>query len=116
MELIWYSKCSTCRNAKKFLDDKNIKYSLRNIKENNPTKEEISSFLEKYNLEVNKLFNTSGRIYRELNLKDKLQNLTKEEKIDFLSGNGMLIKRPLLIANNKLLIGFNIKEWENHFN
>lgn len=116
MEFIWYPKCSTCKNAKKFLDDKNIDYSLRDIKENIPSIDELNNYINKYNIEVNKLFNTSGLVYRDLNLKDKLKDMTNNEKIKLLSSNGMLIKRPLLIAEDTILIGFKLKEWENYFN
>ena len=113
MELIMYSKCSTCKKAKNYLDSKNIEYKLRKIKENTPTKEEITKWIEKYNLDINKLFNTSGLIYRELKLKDKLKNMTTEEKISLLSQNAMLIKRPILVCNNNILIGFKEKDWQN---
>lgn len=106
MLFIYYKKCSTCLNAKKFLDTHNIKYASRDIKEENPTKEEIYSWLDKYNLDVNKLFNTSGLIYRELNLKDKMKTMSLDEKVSLLSQNGMLVKRPLLIMDDNILIGF----------
>ena len=112
MELIMYSKCSTCKKAKGYLDSKNIKYNVREIKEFTPTKEEITKWMQKYNLDINKLFNTSGLIYRELNLKDKLKNMTTEEKIALLSQNAMLIKRPILVCDNNLLVGFKEKEWQ----
>lgn len=113
MELIIYSKCSTCKKAKNYLDNKNIKYNLREIKEFTPAKEEITKWLEKYNIDINKLFNTSGLIYRELNLKDKLKNMTTKDKINLLSQNAMLIKRPILVCDNNLLVGFKEKEWQN---
>ena len=116
MEFIWYPKCSTCKNAKKFLDDRNIIYTLRDIKEDIPSEKELDNLIKKYDIEVNKLFNTSGLVYRELNLKDKLNNISYEEKIKLLSSNGMLIKRPILITDNRLLIGFKIKQWEDYFN
>lgn len=112
MEFIEYSKCSTCKKAKKFLDENKIKYIDREIKEKIPTKKEINNWINNYKIDINKLFNTSGLIYRELKLKDKLNLITKEEKIELLSNNAMLIKRPLLIDNNKILIGFKEKEWQ----
>lgn len=112
MEFIEYSKCSTCKKAKKFLDENKIKYIDREIKEKIPTKKEINNWINNYKIDINKLFNTSGLIYRELKLKDKLNLITKEEKIELLSNNAMLIKRPLLINNNKILIGFKEKEWQ----
>ncbi len=113
MELIEYSKCSTCKKAKKYLIENNINFKSREIKENPPSYNEINTWLNKYNIDINKLFNTSGLIYREMNLKDKLKDLSKEEKIDLLAQNAMLIKRPILVLDNKLLIGFKEKEWNN---
>lgn len=113
MEFIEYKKCSTCKKAKNYLDDKNIKYNIREIKDFPPTKEEITKWLEKYNIEIKKLFNTSGLIYKELNLKEKLDKMTKEEKIELLSNNAMLIKRPILVCDNNILVGFKEKEWKN---
>lgn len=112
MLFICYPKCSTCIKAKKYLDSKNIIFSIRDIKLNNPTYEEINSWVNKFNLNVNKLFNMSGIIYKELNLKDKLISMSDDEKIKLLSSNGMLIKRPLLIDDNFILIGFKESEWD----
>lgn len=116
MELIQYSKCSTCKKAKKFLEDNNIKFNSREIKEEIPTYDELKTWIEKNNLNINKLFNTSGLVYKELNLKDKLNILSDDEKINLLSSNGMLIKRPLLVDNNKILIGFKENEWKEYLN
>lgn len=113
MEFICYNKCSTCQKAKKFLDDNKIKYQERPIKEETPTFEEITSWIKDYNIDIKKLFNTSGLKYRELDLKNKLSIMSDEEKIHLLSSDGMLIKRPLLVTKNKLYIGFKEKEWEN---
>ena len=115
MEFICYPKCSTCKKAQNFLDSKNIKYDYRDIKLNPPKEEELSNYINKYNINVNKLFNTSGLVYRELNLKDKLNEMSKDEKIKLLSSNGMLIKRPLLITDDIVLIGFKLNEWESYF-
>lgn len=111
MLFIEYPKCSTCKKAKKFLDDNNIKYEERNIKEENPTEIELSKWIKKYNIEIKKLFNTSGMKYRELNLKEKLPNMTDEEKIKLLATDGMLVKRPLLINEDNIVIGFKEKEY-----
>lgn len=111
MLFIEYPKCSTCKKAKKFLDNKKIKYDERNIKDENPTEEELSKWIKKYNIEVKKLFNTSGMKYRELNLKEKLPNMTDEEKIKLLATDGMLVKRPLLINEDNIVIGFKEKEY-----
>ncbi len=112
MEFIEYSKCSTCKRAKNFLDNNKIKYNDRPIKENTPTIKEITNWISKYNIDINKIFNTSGLLYRELNLKDKLPTMDVNEKIKLLSSNGMLIKRPLLINKNFILIGFKENEWK----
>ena len=115
MEFIEYSKCSTCKKAKKFLDDNNIKYVDRAIKENTPTCEEISLWVNKFSIPIKKLFNTSGVKYRELNLKEKLDCMSDDEKIKLLSSDGMLIKRPLLVSDDVVLIGFKEKEWKDYF-
>ncbi len=116
MVFIWYPKCSTCKNAKKYLDENGISYELRDIKLDVPSIEELDNYIKKYNVSVNKLFNTSGLVYRDLDLKNKLKDMTYEEKISLLSTNGMLIKRPLLIMDDKMFIGFKIKDWDNYFN
>ena len=111
MEFINYSKCSTCKKAKNYLDKNNIKYVDRQIKENNPSFDEIKTWIKKYNVSVRKLFNTSGILYRKLDLKNKLDNMNEDEMIKVLSSDGMLVKRPLLICDDKILIGFKEKEW-----
>lgn len=111
MLFIYYKKCSTCSNAKKFLDNHNIKYDERDIVLENPTEEEISSWIQQYNIDVNKLFNTSGLVYRNLNLKDKIKTMSVEEKISLLAQNGMLVKRPLLVMDENILIGFKEKDY-----
>ena len=113
MVFIEYSKCSTCKKAKKFLDDNNINYKDRSIKEENPTYDELKNWIEKYNIDIKKLFNTSGLIYRNLNLKDKLKDMTDDEKLKLLSSDGMLVKRPILLAENKIYLGFKESEWKN---
>ena len=111
MEFIEYSKCSTCKKAKQFLNKNNIKYKDREIKDNTPTKEELTNWINNYNIEIKKLFNTSGLLYKEYKLKDKLDKMTEKEKIDLLANNAMLIKRPILVTDKKVLIGFKEKEW-----
>ena len=113
MLFIEYPKCSTCKKAKKYLDDNNVKYIDRDIKLNNPTKEELREWIKLSNLDINKFFNTSGIKYRELNLKETLKELDFEDKLDILSSDGMLVKRPLLILDNKVLIGFKENIWED---
>lgn len=115
MEFIEYAKCSTCKKAKKFLDDRNIKYIDRAIKEDTPTVDELDLWIKKYDIPVKKLFNTSGMKYRELDLKNKLDSMSIDERIELLSSDGMLIKRPLLVDKDKILIGFKEKEWKEYF-
>lgn len=116
MEFIEYSKCTTCKKAKKWLDEHHIKYNDRPIKEQTPTYEELDEWIKKFNISPKKLFNTSGLKYRELNLKEKLDNMSYSEKISLLSSDGMLIKRPLLVSSKKILVGFRENEWNDYFN
>ena len=113
MLFIEYPRCSTCKKAKKYLDDKNINYDDRNIVLNNPTKKELDKWIKlSSGLDINKFFNTSGLKYRELRLKDKLKEMTYEEKLKLLETDGMLVKRPIIVLNNRVLIGFKKDEWE----
>ncbi len=109
---LWYPKCSTCKKAKEFLDHHQIIYQERNLKEDPPTELEIKNWLEKYSVDLRKLWNTSGILYREKKLKDLLPTMSEEEKIKLLASDGMLVKRPILIGENKIWIGFKEKEWE----
>lgn len=105
MIFIWYPKCSTCKKAKKYLDDNNIKYTLRDIVLETPTIEELTKWIQDSGMDVKKFFNTSGMKYRELGLKDKLENMSFDDKVKLLSSDGMLIKRPLIIGD-KIIVGF----------
>jgi len=116
MNFIWYHKCSTCKNAKKFLDDNKIKYELREIKETPLSKEELKMWINKYDIDINKIFNTSGLVYRELNLKDKLSSLSMEEKINLLSDNPMLVKRPILLNDKDIVFGFKEEKFKKIIN
>lgn len=109
---IEYPKCSTCQKAKKWLDENGIKYEDRHIVEQNPKAEELTKWIEKSGLEIKKFFNTSGLKYKELNLKEKLPNMSDNEKIKLLASDGMLVKRPMLINDEVVLLGFKEKEWE----
>lgn len=109
---IEYPKCSTCKKAKKYLESNNVDFIDRNIVEETPTVEELKKWINMSKKPINKFFNTSGILYRQMELSKKLGDMTDEEKIKLLSSNGMLIKRPLLILNNNVLIGFKEKEWE----
>lgn len=109
---ICYPKCSTCKKVKQFLEENNISYQERNIKEENPTKEEIKSWSIKYQIPIRKFFNTSGILYRELSLKDKLDFMSEEEQLNLLGSDGMLVKRPIFITEEKLIIGNSKKDYE----
>ena len=111
MLFIEYPKCSTCRKAKKHLEDCGVDFEDRNIIEENPTESELREWMEKSGLPVKKFFNTSGVKYRELGLKDKLTEMEDDEKIKLLASDGMLVKRPLLIDGDRILIGFKEKDW-----
>ena len=112
MLFINYPKCTTCQKAKKWLDDNNISYESRNIKEENPTAEEIKKLWEISGLPLKKFFNTSGLLYKSMGLKDKLDGMSDEEKINLLAADGMLVKRPILADENTVLIGFKPAKWE----
>lgn len=103
---ICYPKCSTCKKAQSWLDSQGIEYAVRDIKAENPTYEELKEWYEKSGLPLKRFFNTSGMIYRSMNLKDKLDSMTDEEKLCLLATDGMLVKRPILIAGDKVLVGF----------
>lgn len=107
-----YPKCSTCQKAKKFLDENQIKYTDRHIVTETPTYEELKSIIEASGLPISKFFNTSGLLYRSMNLKEELKSCSDDEKIKLLASNGMLIKRPILVKNNTVLVGFKEEEWK----
>lgn len=111
MLLICYPRCSTCKKAQSWLDERNISYTYRDIKEENPSFDELKEWYERSGLELKRFFNTSGLLYKSLQLKDKLPSMTDEEKLSLLSTDGMLVKRPLLIADDFILVGFKEKEW-----
>lgn len=112
MLFIQYPKCTTCQKAKKWLDDNNIQYESRHIKEENPTYDELKSWYEKSGLPLKKFFNTSGLLYKSMNLKDKLPEMSEEEQLNLLATDGMLVKRPIIVSDNVILTGFKEKEWE----
>lgn len=109
---IHYPKCSTCKKAKKYLQAHAIPFEERDIVKDTPTKEELRSWYDKSQLPLKKFFNTSGLIYKEQHLKEKLETLSEEEQLKLLSSNGMLIKRPILITTDAILLGFHEKTWE----
>ena len=108
---IEYPKCTTCKKAKKWLDDHGIAYEDRHIKEQNPTAEELAVWYQKSGLPIKRFVNTSGMLYREMNLKDKLPTMTDEEILELLATDGMLVKRPLAIGDDVVLTGFKEAEW-----
>ncbi len=107
-----YPKCSTCQKAKKWLETNNINFEQRDIVKQNPTKEELKLWHEKSGMPLKRFFNTSGLVYKELHLKDKLKDMTEEEQYALLATNGMLVKRPIIVAENIILTGFKEAEWE----
>ena len=115
LKFICYPKCTTCQKAKKWLDDHGIEYDLRDIKTNNPTTEELTQWYTKSGLPLKKFFNTSGLLYKSLELKDKLPRMSDDEMIQLLATDGMLVKRPLLVAEDFVLIGFKETDWSDVF-
>lgn len=113
MLLLEYPRCSTCQKAKRYLEDKNFNFEVRNIVIDKLNINELDRLIQKSEKEINKFFNTSGLKYRELKLKDKIQTMSYEEKLQILSTDGMLVKRPLLELDDTVLIGFRENEWNN---
>ena len=113
MKFIEYPKCGTCKKAKDWLIKHNISFEDIDIKINNPTKDDIMKYHKLANIDIRKMFNTSGLLYKELNLKDKLNEMSLDEKYQLLSTNGMLVKRPIIVLDNIVLFGFNEQSYEN---
>ena len=111
MLFVEYPKCTTCKKAKKWLEDRNISFTDRHIVEENPTLEELKEWVAKSGLPMKRFFNTSGMKYRELQLKDKLPQMPEEEQLELLASDGMLVKRPVLVGDDFVLTGFKEKEW-----
>lgn len=112
MLFIEYPKCSTCKKAKKWLDDHNITYTDRHIVEKNPTYDELKEWYIRSGLPLKKFFNTSGMLYKEQKLKDRLPEMSEDEQLQLLATNGMLVKRPLVVKDDCILVGFKETEWE----
>ena len=112
---IEYPKCSTCKKAKKWLEENNIEFTSRNIVTQTPTAQELNEWIKNSGQDIKKWFNTSGLKYKELNLKEKLSTMSNEEKVQLLASDGMLIKRPLLISDKGILIGFKEEMWKKIF-
>ena len=111
MLFIQYPPCSTCKKAKAWLDDHGLAYADRNIKTENPTLEELTLWYRKSGLEIKRFFNTSGLLYKSLQLKDKLPSMSEDEKLALLASDGMLVKRPIVVGDDFVLVGFREKEW-----
>ena len=114
LKFICYPKCTTCQKAQKWLDEKGIKYELRNIKEQNPSFSELSKWYEASGLPLKKFFNTSGLLYKSMNLKDKLPDMSEKEQLELLATDGMLVKRPILIGEDFVKVGFSEKDWSEN--
>lgn len=112
MLYICYPKCTTCKKAQKWLDDNNISYEIRDIKENNPTFDELSEWHRKSGLPLKRFFNTSGLLYKSMGLKDKILSMSEKEQLELLSTDGMLVKRPIVVTDDTVLVGFKESEWE----
>lgn len=112
MLFVEYPKCSTCQKAKKWLDENGFEYESRHIKEDNPSYEELKIWYEQSGMPPKKFFNTSGMLYKSMQLKDKLPQMSDDEQLKLLSTDGMLVKRPLIISDKAILTGFRVKEWE----
>ena len=112
MLFLEYPACTTCKKAKAWLEEHNLAFTARHIKEENPTFEELAQWQEKSGLELKKFFNTSGLVYKNLGLKDKLPNLSREEQLRLLSSDGMLVKRPIVVTEDTVLVGFKEAQWE----
>lgn len=113
MLFVCYPKCSTCKKAKKWLDEHNIEYIERHIAESDPTYDELKAWYERSGLPLKRFFNTSGLLYKEMKLKDELPNMSEDEQLRLLASDGMLVKRPLLVNENTVLVGFKEPEWES---
>ena len=113
IKFICYPRCTTCQKAKKWLDDNKIQYELRDIKEDNPSFEELSAWYEISGLSLKKFFNTSGLLYKSMNLKDKLPAMSEEEQLKLLATDGMLVKRPIVVGEDFVLVGFRETEWQD---
>lgn len=111
VRFICYPKCSTCKKAMNWLEKNNIAFELRNIKENNPSIDEIKKWHNKSNLPLKKFFNTSGLLYKSMELKDKLPHMNEDEQLTLLASDGMLVKRPILVKDDTVLVGFKESEW-----
>ena len=112
MLFVHYPKCTTCKRAKKWLDEHQISYEERAIKENNPSLEELKEWYQRSGLPLKRFFNTSGMLYKEMKLKDKLPEMSEDEQLALLASDGMLVKRPIVVTKESVLVGFKEAQWE----
>ncbi|MBR5503486.1 MAG: arsenate reductase family protein [Methanobrevibacter sp.] len=112
MLFVYYPRCTTCKKAKKWLDEKGYEYEEKDIVEDNPSYDELKEWYEKSGLPLKRFFNTSGQLYRSMKLKDKLPDMDEEEQLKLLATDGMLVKRPIIVTDNGVLTGFREKDWE----
>ena len=112
IKFICYPKCSTCKKAEKWLNENGVNFTVRDIKENNPSFDELKEWYDMSGLELKKFFNTSGLLYKEMNLKDRLKDMSEGEQLELLASDGMLVKRPVLVGDDFVLVGFKESQWE----
>ena len=115
MQYICYPRCGTCKKAQKWMDEQGIEYESRDIKEDKPSYEELKLWYEKSGLPLKRFFNTSGGLYKEMQLKDKLPGMSEEEQLRLLATDGLLVKRPIAVDGDTVLVGFKQEEWEEKF-
>ena len=116
MLFVHYPKCTTCKRAKKWLDEHQISYEERDIKENNPSLEELKEWYQRSGLPLKRFFNTSGMLYKEMKLKDKLPEMSEDEQLALLASDGMLVKRPIVVTKGSVLVGFKEAQWKKSCN
>ena len=112
MLFLCYPRCTTCQKAQKWLDEHNVKYEFRNVKEDNPSAKELRSWHEKSGIPLKRFFNTSGMQYKALGLRDRLTEMSEDEQLDLLASDGMLVKRPIIVSDGFVLVGFKTAEYE----
>ena len=112
IKFICYPRCTTCQRARAFLDENQIEYELRDIKLQNPTRAELAMWHKRSGLPLKRFFNTSGLLYKSLNLKERLPAMSEDEMLDLLASDGMLVKRPIIVTDDAVLVGFKAPEWE----
>lgn len=112
IDFFWYPRCGTCQKAKKWLEANNISYEAIDLKEVKPNRQQLEDCFKKSGLPLKKFFNTSGQVYKAMELKDKLSSMSQEEQLDLLASDGMLVKRPIVISGDTVLVGFKETDWE----